>query len=83
MRQSSRDLVPRGFLVSGRADIGSPRSLDRPFQRGCGGEADKGRECIDREIFNLACLPGAQICRISMVPIITSEIAEVSSRCRE
>ena len=37
--------------MSGRVDVGSPRSLNCPIQPGNDGEADTGRERIDRKIF--------------------------------
>src|SRR5215210_1162856 len=52
----------------------SPAVTARPMQAASASTAKS---------FSLACRPGTQSCRISRTPIATTDIAKVSSRCRE
>src|SRR5205085_9735994 len=52
----------------------SPAVIARPMQ---------AASASTRKSPSLACLPGTQSCRISSTPIATTDMAEVSSRCRE
>ena len=82
MDQSSRGLFPRDFFISCHAGFGrrdrriaqsSPAAIARPTQAVSASTAKSS---------NLACLPGAQSCRISIRPVKAMTKAAVSDRLR-